>query len=284
MTKQTWLITGASSGLGHALAEHVLREGDNAVLAARGIDALRALAAPYPERALPLRLDVTDAAQRKAAVELALDRFGGIDVLVNNAAIDYVGAIEEQAEADYRRTFEVNYFGAVEMIRLLLPGMRARKQGMIVNVSSMDGFASLPANGFYSSSKFALEGLTEALWQEIEPIGLQALIVQPGSFRTGIENRTLASGEPIGDYAATAGAFRSVAQTVTPEMFPGDPVRAARQIWAAVKSADPPHWLILGSDAYRRISVKLQAFQAEIDHNRDVAPTTDYPDAGPPVL
>jgi NAD(P)-dependent dehydrogenase (short-subunit alcohol dehydrogenase family) len=284
MTAQTWLITGASSGLGHALAEHVLRQGDNAALAARGIDALRALAAPYPERSLPLRLDVTDAAQRNAAIEQALDRFGGIDVLVNNAAIDYVGAIEEQAEADYRRTFEVNYFGAVEMIRLALPGMRARKQGMIVNVSSMDGFASLPANGFYSSSKFALEGLTEALWQEIEPVGLQALIVQPGSFRTGIENRTLASGEPIGDYAATAGVFREVAQTVTPEMFPGDPVRAARQIWAAVKSANPPHWLILGSDAYRRMGAKLQAFQAEFDRNRDVAPTTDYPDAGQAVL
>lgn len=284
MTAQTWLITGASNRLGHALAEHVLRQGDNAALAARGIDALRALAAPYPERALPLRLDVTDAAQRNAAIEQALDQFGGIDVLVNNAAIDYVGAIEEQAEADYRRTFEVNYFGAVEMIRLALPGMRARKQGMIVNVSSMDGFASLPANGFYSSSKFALEGLTEALWQEIEPVGLQALIVQPGSFRTGIENRTLASGEPIGDYAATAGAFREVAQTVTPEMFPGDPVRAARQIWAAVKSAKPPHWLILGSDAYRRMGAKLQAFQAEFDRNRDVAPTTDYPDAGQAVL
>jgi short-subunit dehydrogenase len=148
----------------------------------------------------------------------------------------------------------------------------------------MDGFASLPANGFYSSSKFALEGLTEALWREIEPIGLQALIVQPGSFRTGIENRTLASGEPIGDYAATAGAFRGVAQAVTPEMFPGNPVRAARQIWAAVKSANPPHWLILGSDAYRRMGVKLQTFQAEFDNNRGVAPATDYPDAGKAVL
>jgi NAD(P)-dependent dehydrogenase (short-subunit alcohol dehydrogenase family) len=284
MTGQTWLITGASSGLGRAIAEHVLREGDNAVLAARGIDALRELAAPYPERALPVRLDVTDAAQRTAAVEQALARFGGIDVLVNNAAVDYVGAIEEQAEADYRRTFEVNYFGAVEMIRSVLPGMRARKQGMIVNVSSMDGFASLPANGFYSSSKFALEGLTEALWQEIEPIGLSALIVQPGSFRTGIENRTLASGEPIDDYAATAGAFRSVVHAVTPEMFPGDPVRAARQIWAAVKSANPPHWLILGSDAYRRMGAKLARFQTEFDANRDVAPATDYPHAGTPVL
>jgi NAD(P)-dependent dehydrogenase (short-subunit alcohol dehydrogenase family) len=284
MTAQTWLITGASSGLGHALAEHVLREGDNAVLAARGIDALRALAAPYTERALALRLDVTDAAQRHAAIEQALDRFGGIDVLVNNAAIDYVGAIEEQAEADYRRTFEVNYFGAVEMIRAALPGMRARKQGVIVNVSSMDGFASLPGNGFYSSSKFALEGLTEALWQEIEPIGLRAMIIQPGSFRTGIENRTLASGEPIGDYAATAGAFRNIASTVTPEMFPGDPDRAARAIRKAVKSASPPHWLILGSDAYRRMGAKLRTFQAEFEGNANLAPATDYPDAGDAVL
>jgi NAD(P)-dependent dehydrogenase (short-subunit alcohol dehydrogenase family) len=284
MTSQTWLITGASSGLGRALAEHVLQAGDNAVLAARGIDALREVAAPYQGQALPVRLDVTDAAQRTAAIEQALGRFGGIDVLVNNAAIDYVGAIEEQAEADYRRTFEVNYFGAVEMTRLALPGMRARKQGMIVNVSSMDGFASLPGNAFYSSSKFALEGLTEALWQEIEPIGLNALIVQPGSFRTGIENRTLPSGEPITDYAATTGAFRTLAQTVIPEMFPGDPVRAAREIWAAVKSPNPPHWLILGSDAYRRMSAKLAMFQAEFDHNANVAPATDYPDAGTAVL
>lgn len=284
MTAQTWLITGASSGLGRAIAEHVLREGDNAVLAARSMDDLQALAAPYPGQALPARLDVTDAAQRKAAIEQALGRFGGIDVLVNNAAVDYIGAIEEQAEADYRRTFEVNYFGAVEMIRLALPGMRARKQGTIVNVSSMDGFASLPGNGFYSSGKFALEGLTEALWQEVEPIGLKALIVQPGSFRTGIENRTMASGEPIGDYAATTGAFRGVAQTVTPEMFPGDPVRAAREIWKAVKSANPPHWLILGSDAYRRMGAKLRTFQAEFDRNENVAPATDYPDAGKAVL
>lgn len=284
MASQTWLITGASSGLGRILAEHVLQQGDNVVLTARSLDSLQAIAKPYADEALPLRLDVTDPQQRKEAVEQALGRFGGIDFLVNNAAIDYIGAIEEQSEADYRRLFEVNYFGAVEMIRLALPGMRARKQGTIVNVSSMDGFASLPANGFYSSSKFALEGLTEALWQEIEPIGLKATIVQPGSFRTGIENRTYASGESIEDYAATAGAFRNVVNSVTPEMFPGDPARAAQEIWAAVKSPNPPHWLILGSDAYRRIGVKLQLFQTEFERNRNLAPTTDSPDAGQAVL
>lgn len=284
MTAQTWLITGASSGIGRVLAEHVLRNGDNAVVAARTLESLQEIAEPYPETALAVRLDVTNAEQRAAAVALAQERFGGVDFLVNNAAIDYIGAIEEQAEQDYRRLFEVNYFGAVEMIRAALPGMRARKQGMIVNVSSMDGFASLPANGFYSSSKFALEGLTEALWQEIEPIGLTAMIVQPGSFRTGIENRTFASGESIPDYSATAGAFRSVVQSIGPEVFPGDPRRAADEIWAAVKSPNPPHWLILGSDAYRRIGDKLRVFQAEFDRNRDLAPTTDFPDAGKPVL
>ncbi len=284
MTAQTWLITGASSGLGRVLAENVLRNGDNAVIAARTLDSLKEIAEPYPETALPVRLDVTNAEQRATVVAQAQERFGGIDYLVNNAAIDYIGAIEEQTEADYRRLFEVNFFGAVEMIRAALPGMRARKQGMIVNVSSMDGFASLPANGFYSSSKFALEGLTEALWQEIGPIGLTAMIVQPGSFRTGIENRTFASGESIPDYSATAGAFRSVVQTIGPEVFPGDPQRAAEEIWTAVKSPNPPHWLILGSDAYRRIGDKLRIFEAEFERNRELAPTTDFPDAGKAVI
>src|SRR5262249_32464374 len=144
--------------------------------------------------------------------------FGGIDILVNNAAIDFVGALEEQEESDYRQLFEVNFFGAVGLTRAVLPGMRSRRSGIIVNVSSMDGLASLPANGYYSASKFALEGFTEALWQEIEPIGLHSMIIQPGSFRTGIENRTKVSGDGIEDYAATAGAFRAMMSRLTPEM------------------------------------------------------------------
>jgi NAD(P)-dependent dehydrogenase (short-subunit alcohol dehydrogenase family) len=281
---KTWLITGASSGLGYTLAEYALQQGDRVALGARSQAAMTALAARYPDRALALALDVTNAEQRAAAVQQTEQRFGVIDVLVNNAGIDYIGAIEEQEERDYRAIFEVNFFGAVSMLRLVLPGMRARKQGTIVNVSSMDGIASLPVNGFYSSSKFALEGLTESLWQEIEPIGLRAFLVELGSFRTGLADRTKFSGAPIEAYAATSGAFRQVMATMTPEMFPGDPVRAAEAIYEVVASDRPRHWVILGSDAYRLIGAKLDKLRAEYDAGREMAFRTDYPNSGPPIL
>src|SRR5580692_7346387 len=257
---KTWLITGASSGLGYTLAEYALQQGDRVALGARSQAAMTALAARYPDRALALALDVT------------------------NAGIDYIGAIEEQEERDYRAIFEVNFFGAVSMLRLVLPGMRARKQGTIVNVSSMDGIASLPVNGFYSSSKFALEGLTESLWQEIEPIGLRAFLVEPGSFRTGLADRTKFSGAPIEAYAATSGAFRKVIATMTPEMFPGDPVRAAEAIYEVVASDRPRHWVILGSDAYRLIGTKLDQLRAEYDAGREMAFRTDYPGSAKAIL
>jgi len=281
---RTWLITGASSGLGYALAEFVLQRGDRVVLAARSMNRMSGLAMRYPERALAVGLDVTQPQQRIAAVEQAEARFGGIDVLVNNAGIDFIGAIEEQREEDYRAQFEVNFFGAVAMVRLVLPGMRRRQSGTIVNISSMDGIASLPVNGFYASSKFALEGMTEALWQELEPIGLRAFLVEPGSFRTGIEQRTRFSGEHIEAYAATSGAFRKMRTTVTPDMFPGDPVRAAAAIYAAVASASPRHWVVLGSDAQRRIGAKLDMLRAEFEAGADTARSTDYPGSAKAIL
>jgi NAD(P)-dependent dehydrogenase (short-subunit alcohol dehydrogenase family) len=210
-------------------------------------------------------------------------RLGSIDVLVNNAAIDFLGAIEEQDERDVAQ-FEVNFFGAVALLRLVLPGMRGRKRGTIVNVSSMDGIASVPVNGYYSSTKFALEGLTESLWQELEPLGLRALLVEPGSFRTGIEQRTKFSGKTIDDYSATSGAFRAMVEKVTPDMFPGDPVRAAAAIYQVVASERPRHWVVLGSDALRRIGVKLDMQRAEIEAGKDMTLSTDYPGAGRAVL
>jgi NAD(P)-dependent dehydrogenase (short-subunit alcohol dehydrogenase family) len=171
MEKTTWLITGASSGLGFALARHALGHGDRVVLAARTLAPMQAVADAYPDTAEAVVLDVTDAAQRASAINRTHERFGSLDILVNNAGIDYLGAIEEQDEEDYRRTFEVNFFAAVALLRLALPDMRARRRGVIANMSSMDGMASLAANGYYSSSKFALEGLTEALRQEIAPLG-----------------------------------------------------------------------------------------------------------------
>jgi NAD(P)-dependent dehydrogenase (short-subunit alcohol dehydrogenase family) len=149
----------------------------------------------------------------------------------------------------------------------------------------MDGIASLPANGYRSSSKFALEGLTEALWQEIEPLGLRALLVESGSFRTGIEQRTTFSGTPISEYKATSGAFRAAMENIMPEMFPGDPDRAAAAIYAVVGSTDRRHWVILGSDAHRRIGLKLEMLRAEYEAGEDMAQSTDYPNASaPPIL
>ena len=281
---RTWLITGASSGLGYALAEFVLQRGDRVVLAARSMDSMRGLAARFPDTALAVGLDVTQPQQRLAAVEHAEAHFGGIDVLVNNAGVDFLGAIEEQREEDYRAQFEVNFFGAVAMVRLVLPGMRRRQSGTIVNISSMDGIASLPVNGYYASSKFAIEGMTEALWQELEPMGLRAFLVEPGSFRTGIEQRTRFSGEPIEAYEATSGAFRKMMTTVTPDMFPGDPVRAAAAIYEVVASEAPRHWVVLGSDAQRRIGVKLDMLRAEFEAGEDMARSTDFPGSAQAIL
>jgi NAD(P)-dependent dehydrogenase (short-subunit alcohol dehydrogenase family) len=254
---RTWFITGASSGLGRALAETVLARGDRAVLAARGVDRFRDLVSAFPARALAVAMDVTDRAQRAGAVDQALAHFGRIDVLVNNAGIDFLGAIEEQREEDYRAQFEVNFFGPVEMIRLVLPGMRERGKGTIVNMSSMDGLSSLPANGYYSSSKFALEGLTEALWQELEPLGLRAFLVEPGSFRTGIEQRTRFSGESIAAYAATSGAFRDLMGTLTPDMSPATPhARQRRSTRSSTHSPTGTGWssAAMPSGASRRSS------------------------------
>jgi NAD(P)-dependent dehydrogenase (short-subunit alcohol dehydrogenase family) len=282
---RTWLITGASAGLGYALAKYVLEHGDRVVMGARTLNPMMDLAARYPQTALALTLDVTKTEHRAAAVQQAETRFGGVDVLVNNAGIDFLGAIEEQDESDYRALFEVNFFAAVALLRLVLPGMRARKRGMIVNVSSMDGIASLPANGYYSSSKFALEGLTEALWQEIEPLGLHAILVEPGSFRTGLDTRSKFSGKTIDDYKASSGALRKIVDTATPEMFPGDPIRAAEAIYEVVGSENPRHRVILGSDAMRLIGAKLEKLRADFENGKDMAMRTDYPNNGArPIL
>jgi NAD(P)-dependent dehydrogenase (short-subunit alcohol dehydrogenase family) len=276
MNKATWLITGASSGLGRALAEHVLKQGDQVVLAARSLESMQTLAAAFPDTALALPLDVVNPSQRANVIEQTEKRFGAIDFLVNNAGIDFIGAVEEQEEADYRKIFEVNFFGAVALLRLALPGMRARRNGTIVNMSSMDGIASFAVNGYYSASKFALEGITEALWQEIEPLGLRAVLIEPGSFRTGIDTRTRFSGGQIYDYEATSGQFRKAMENVGDEMFPGDPALAARVIYEVLKSNRKLHRIIIGSDAYKNIGGKLAALRADYETNDAWAHSTDF--------
>jgi short-subunit dehydrogenase len=278
-TVSTWLITGASSGLGYDLAEYVLSQGHEVVLAARTESAMYNLAIRYPATSLVVAVDVADPTQRQNLIDRTHGRFGKIDYLVNNAGIDFLGAIEEQHEGDYRKVFEVNFFAAVALLRLALPAMRARRSGMIVNVSSMDGIASLPGNAFYSASKFALEGLTESLWQEIEPSGLKAVLVEPGSFLTGIDARTHFSGELLADYDSSSGNFFRAMQNVqelSDVMFPGDPKRAARVIFEQLTGDPEVHRIILGSDAMARIGVKIDDLQRDYDASKLIAHTTDF--------
>jgi NAD(P)-dependent dehydrogenase (short-subunit alcohol dehydrogenase family) len=208
------------------------------------------------------------------------DHFGSIDVLVNSAGIDFWGAIEEQNEADYRATFEVNLFGPVELIRLVLPGMRSLQRGTIVNISSLRGIVSSGGNGCYCSSKFPLEGLTEALWQEIEPLGLRALLVEPGPHRTGMDTRVRFSGSVIDAYEGSSGRIPQIMANINLEQFPGDPTRAATAIYQEVRANSKRHRMILGSEAYRQIGAKLNAFKSEFELAKDLAFSTDYPDAG----
>lgn len=270
-----WLITGASSGLGHALASAVLQHGHRAILTARNIDSLETLASAYPAVALVEALDVTKPAQITDVVRKAETHFGSIDILVNNAGVGYLGAVEEGDDDSIRWQFETNFFGPAALIRAVLPIMRKRERGTIVNISSMAGFVSHAGMGYYAASKFALEGLTEALWQEVEPLGVNVVLVEPGGFRTGIVQRNRVS-EQIPAYAGTSGAFRSFVQNASEELFRGDPARAAKALIKVVESDQRSRRVIFGSDAYGAITSKLQALQTEYEAGQSIAYSTDF--------
>ncbi|MGW9253095.1 oxidoreductase [Streptomyces albidoflavus] len=275
----TWLITGCSTGFGRQLAATVLARGDQAVVTARRPEQVKDLVDIAPDRALGLALDVTDLAQIQAAVAAAEDRFGSIDVLVNNAGIGYFAAVEESTDDEIRRMFEINVFGLSAMTKAVLPGMRARRHGTIVNFSSIGGLRSFPAVGYYNATKFAVEGLSEALWQEVEPFGIRVLLAEPGPFRTDWAGRSANETVPeheIADYAATAGAARASFRENTGGE-PGDPARAAEAIVAAVTADIPPHRLLLGSPAYDMALEKLDELRAEFTAWEDLSRSADFP-------
>jgi len=261
----TWLITGCSTGLGRALAEAVLDRGDNAVVTARDAAGVQDLADAHPDTALALALDVTDHGRVVEVVEQAQQRFGAVDVLVNNAGYGYRAAVEEGDEADVERLFATNFFGAVAATKAVLPGMRARRSGAIVNISSI-GARIMPAgSGYYSATKAALEGLTGSLRKEVEPLGITAMVVEPGAFRTDFSGRSLQqSAEAISDYADTAGRRRKEHDT-THGTQPGDPAKAAQAIIRAVKFAEPPALLVLGQDAVDGFRGVLDTERAELE-------------------
>ena len=272
----TWLITGCSTGLGQALAHEVLGRGHNAVVTARNVSAVGDLVDAHPGTALGVSLDVTDRAQVTAAVEQAQQRFGGIDVLVNNAGYGYRAAVEEGDDIDVRRLFDTNLFGAVAMIKAVLPGMRARRTGTIVNVSSIGARACPPGSGYYSASKAALEAMTSSLRQEIAPLGLIATAVEPGAFRTDFAGRSLTqSAAAIADYADTAGKRRKENDTAHGTQ-PGDPARAAAALVDVISSGKAPELLVLGSDALDRLRAVIDGQRAEIDAWENVSTSTDF--------
>jgi NAD(P)-dependent dehydrogenase (short-subunit alcohol dehydrogenase family) len=274
----TWLITGCSSGFGRELARAVLERGWNAVVTARDPATVEDLVAGHDSTALALRLDVTDAGQIAAAVQQAEARFGAIDVLVNNAGYGYRAAVEEGDEADVRRLFDTNFFGLVAMTQAVLPGMRARGRGYVVNLSSTGGRMAYPGSGYYSASKFAVEGVSDALRKELLPLGIGVMVVEPGPFRTDFAGRSLQqSSGAIEAYAATAGLRRKEKSTEDGRQ-PGDPARAAHAIIAAIEADAPPFRLILGRSALQRIRAELDEQRREIDLWADTSLGADFPD------
>lgn len=273
----TWLITGCSTGLGRHLAQAVLERGWNAVVTARDVLRVQDLADTYPTTALPIALDVTDRAQVADTVRRAEARFGRIDVLVNNAGHGYRAAGEEGEDADVDELFATNFFGPVAMIKAVLPGMRARCHGTIVNISSIAGRGSQPGSGYYSATKFALEGMSDALRREVGPLGIKVLVVEPGAFRTDFSGRSLQqSGIVIADYNDTAGRRRKEHDT-THGRQPGDPARGAQAIIMGAESDNPPFRLLLGSDAIQYVRAELAAQVQELEAWEALSLTTDFP-------
>jgi len=270
-----WFITGTSSGFGRSLAEEVLARGGRVVATARDPRALDELVARAPERVAALRLDVTNGAEILAAVAGALARFGAVDVLVNNAGFSIVGALEETSEEDLRATMETMFFGAVAATRALLPHMRARRAGTIVQITSVGGLVTAPGFGVYCAAKHALEAVSEGVADEVAPFGVRVLIVEPGAFRTRLFGGAFRMMPALPAYAETVGPTREYAARSDGAQA-GDPVKAARAIIDAVDAGAPDLRLPLGADAVSSIRAKLARVAANVDRAEPVANGTAY--------
>ncbi len=272
----TWLITGCSSGLGRQLAEAVAARGDCLVATARSADALQELCARYPETVRSIVLDVTRPGDAAGAVALAESAFGGLDVLVNNAGFGFIGAIEEAEPDEYRPMFEVNVFGLIETTRSALPALRRRAGARIVNLSSGAGIAGSAGFGFYNATKFAVEGLSEALAEELRPLGVHVIIVEPGPFRTEFLGRSMiAAAREISAYADTVPARRLYRQTNNGRQA-GDPAKAVAVMLQAVDAEHPPLHLPIGPRAHAIAEQKLASFRADIAAWREISIATDF--------
>ncbi len=274
-----WFITGCSTGFGKELAKLVLNKGWNAVITARNPDQVKELAEGHQDTALVLALDVTNKEQVAAAVARAEEKFGQIDVLVNNAGYGYFSSIEEGEEDKIRAQFETNFFGLVNVTQAVLPGMREKGRGHIINFSSIGGLRSFTSTGYYHATKFAVEGLSESLAQEVGPLGIKVLLVEPGPFRTDWAGRsTSRTPVKIAGYEATVGARMEASQNGSGKQQ-GDPVRGCEAIIKAVESEHHQLRLLLGEPAYKLALEKVDMLKENFEAWKDLTLSADYPES-----
>lgn len=274
-----WLITGCSTGFGRELATLVLDRGWRAVVTARDPATLKDLVEGREDRALALKLDVTDRKDIEQVVTQATQKFGRIDALVNNAGYGYLAAIEEGEDDAVRAMFETNVFGLVDITKAVLPAMRTQKSGLIVNVSSIGGLTSFAATGYYHGTKYAVEGISESLALEVKPLGIDVLLVEPGPFRTNWAGPSIKqSATRIADYDATAGERRKQTEARSGKQA-GDPVRGAQAIIDAALSDTPPLRLLLGKAALELGRKKVESLTRDFDAWEATTVGADYPDA-----
>ena len=275
--KRVWFITGASRGLGALIAQAALAGGNAVVAAGRNVDAIAERLGESPAL-LPVALDVTSEAQAKAAVDAAVEKFGRIDVLVNNAGFGLLAAVEESSDADVRRMYDTNVFGLLNVTRAVLPVMRKQRSGHVVNMSSIGGYRAAAGFGVYSSTKFAVEGITEALHAELKPLGIHATVVEPGYFRTDfLDASSLVVGKNIiDDYDETSGKVRRFAVGMNHNQ-PGDPEKLATALVTLADAQTPPVRLPLGTDTLKAIAEKNAFVTAETETWKAVSQSTDFP-------
>jgi NAD(P)-dependent dehydrogenase (short-subunit alcohol dehydrogenase family) len=275
--KRVWFITGASRGLGALIAEAALADGNAVVAAGRNVAAIAERLGNSPAL-LSVALDVTDEAQAKAAVQAALEKFGRIDVLVNNAGFGLLGAIEESSDADVRRMYDTNVFGLLNITRAVLPTLRSQRAGHVINMSSIGGYRAAAGFGAYSSTKFAVEGLTEALRGELAPLGIHATVVEPGYFRTDFLDASslMVAKEIIADYDATSGNVRRRAVEMNHNQ-PGNPEKLAQAMLELVDAPTPPLRLPLGTDTLKAIADKNAYVTQETETWKALSASTDFP-------
>jgi NAD(P)-dependent dehydrogenase (short-subunit alcohol dehydrogenase family) len=276
--QRVWFITGASTGFGRILAEEVLRTGGKVIATARKLDKVADLEAKYPKAAKVLALDVTDARQVDSVVTQAFALFGQVDVLVNNAGYGVAGAIEEVSEAEFMPMFETNVFGLLKVTRAFLPYLRKQRSGHILNLSSIGGLIGGQGIGMYNATKFAVEGLSEALATELAPLGIRVTVIEPGPFRTDFLGRSGVIAETrISDYDNTAGNMRKYFSENDGKQK-GDPLRAVQAMIQVVESPNPPLHLLLGVSALQRMRAKLENWQKEIAAWEPVTAGADFPE------